>query len=454
MKTTLISFFTFFISFACQAQGINFEKGAMSVVLQKARLSEKPIMLFLDGPVITKKNEQYQQRSVLNETKVALAFQDNFVCYRAALGSKESIQLQKRYGTVVFPCFLFLNSDGKLVYRSAGFMSSAEQYMKLVDYVTTALKSGNNIADYQKRYQSGDKSERLLSAYISAKIHIGFYDNADLIDDYVESLKLKDVNNYNEMLFILQAGPAVDSKAMKATYFYPSLRDSIYKTQPLNMNITINRRIIKNSFDRAIAKKDANLARNAGNFVSGSYGKDYKSGEWVRQSNMLNFYKAIKDSSSYLRQAAYFYDNNYMSISIDSAKRLQQKQLDSAKVRQEKMASKGKNAKNICLICIATPKANGTATALNNAAWDFYETGTTNEIHLLKAITWCRRSLAIEPAYYAYDTYAHLLYRLNMFEEAEYAQQKAIQLAKEKKLNSSKIKDLTQVLHDIKANNL
>ncbi|EOR96145.1 hypothetical protein ADIARSV_0658 [Arcticibacter svalbardensis MN12-7] len=455
MKPIIISFiFTFFMSFACQAQGFHFEKGPMSIVLEKARLSGKPILIFLDGPVITKKSEQYKQRSVLYQTKVAEVFHDNFICYRAAMGSKESTQLQKQYESAIFPSFLFLNSEGKLVHRSAGFMDKAEQYIKLVDYVTTLLKSGNNIADYQTRYESGDKSERLLSAYISAKIHLGFIDNADLIDYYVESIKLKDINTYNKMLFILQAGPAVDSRAMKVTYLYQSLRDSIYKTQPMDMKITINRRIIKNSFDRAIAKKDADLAYKAGNFAQSTYDRDYNRGQWVKQSNMLNFYKGIKDSSTYLRQAVYFYDNYYMSISIDSAKRLQQKQLDLAKSRQEKIASKSKNAKNTCLICMIKPTANGTATTLNNAAWDFYVSGTTNEDHLLKAILWCRRSLAIEPTYYTYDTYAHLLYRLNMYKEAKYMQSKAILIAKEKKLNPTKIKDLIKTLNGIKTPNI
>ncbi|WP_139125766.1 hypothetical protein [Arcticibacter eurypsychrophilus] len=91
---------------------------------------------------------------------------------------------------------------------------------------------------------------------------------------------------------------------------------------------------------------------------------------------------------------------------------------------------------------------------LNNAAWDFYILGTKNENHLLKAISWCRRSLAIEPSYYSYDTYAHLLYRLNMYEEAKYMQSKAIQKAKEKKLNPTKIKDLIKTLNHIKTHSL
>jgi hypothetical protein len=70
------------------------------------------------------------------------------------------------------------------------------------------------------------------------------------------------------------------------------------------------------------------------------------------------------------------------------------------------------------------------ANALNNAAYSFYTLGTTNFNYLVKALTWARRSVELNPTPENYDTLAHIMYRLKFYEDAVVTQATAIELAK------------------------
>jgi tetratricopeptide (TPR) repeat protein len=70
------------------------------------------------------------------------------------------------------------------------------------------------------------------------------------------------------------------------------------------------------------------------------------------------------------------------------------------------------------------------ATELNNEAWTFYQMAVKKNDYLLKALMWSRRAIELSPTPAFYDTYAHLLYRLNFFDEAESMQKKAIDTGK------------------------
>jgi len=56
--------------------------------------------------------------------------------------------------------------------------------------------------------------------------------------------------------------------------------------------------------------------------------------------------------------------------------------------------------------------------------------------YLLKALLWSRRALELSAKPAFYDTYAHLLYRLKFFDEAESMQRKAIELGKADKIDT------------------
>jgi hypothetical protein len=439
--------------FNIRAQGIHFEKDSLPVILVKAKATAKPVMVMLDAPTPAIVNGPQKQREVLNSAEVSKQFQDNFLCVNPAFGSTQAQKLVKAYSVGSYPVFFFFNSEGALVFRTFGLPGTAQSYITTINNVLAMIKNGNNIAAYETRYKAGERSKAFLAAYITAKEHLGFYDNSDLINDYVKQLTLNEINTYDQMRFILLGSPLVGSTAMQLTYMYIHMRDSVYKSQSSAMNSAMNTRIINNSLAKAIATKDRNLAYQTATFAQGTYGKDFVHGQRSNQSNMLTFYKAIKDTTSYLQQAGYFYDGYYMNISVDSAKRQQQKLLDSLKTARDRSTAKYKDSASVRMVYTIRP-ANAVAQVLNTGAWETYLTRTHNQVYLIKAISWARRSIAIEPGYYNHDTLAHLLYQFGFYADAEAEQEQAIALAKEKKLPASVLSGLVDVQKKIKQRSL
>ncbi|MFD2163527.1 hypothetical protein ACFSJU_14050 [Paradesertivirga mongoliensis] len=451
MKSILyVSLFAFSISNVI-AQGIRFEKDSVETLIIKSKQISKPVMILVDGPSPAKSSEAARQRKFLNKPELVKIYEQNFLNLKADYGSPLSQRLATEYKITRYPAFVFL-SNGIEVHKSFGYLGDEKKYLSLATTVLKMIESQQNMAAYKMRYDAGDRTKPLIMRYIKSRIRLGYYDNSDLINEYIQHLTLAEINQFKEMLFIIEAGPVAGSQALQLSHMYKQLRDSIYRTIPKSLAIAINNRTIKNSLDRAIAKKDHNLAQQAASFASASHGADYKRGQRSYQSNMLVFQRSIKDTSSYFRAAGYFYDQYYMSLGVDSAQRRHKRHLDSLKLVRKQLERK--KTDSLSLVYRISHMANPTAVELNRAAWQHYLTGTKNPDHLLKAISWSRRSLAIEPAYYTHDTQAHLLYRLGFYAEAEYEQRKAIKLAKEKKMSSQTIKRLNSELHKITSKTL
>ncbi len=451
MKPIFLSLFSIIVTINVSvAQGIHFQHDSIPALIAKAKLTGTPIMILLDAPNTVKTSKVDVRPVLLENANVVKKFEDLFICYHAAFASEDSKKLSKQFKVSSYPAFIFLNNYGVMIYSSFGFFADPTKYIQMADHVASIINSGNNIAVYNNRYNAGERSKLFLWTYITEREKLGFFDNSDLINEYVDQLTLKEINTYQQMLFILKAGPIIGSRATQLTFMFIQLRDSIYKTQPKKTAMSFNYLVRKNSFDKAVANKDRNFAYQVSAFLNSLYKNDYKNGGQAYQANMIDFYKAINDTTGFLQQSSSFYDTYYMNISIDSARRYQQKMNDSLKITRETLSIKYKDSTSSKMVYSLMPLTNMYASVLNNAAWDIYKTGTHNESYLIKAVVWCRRSIAIDPSPYNYDTLAHLLYQLGFYSEAETQQLNAISLIKNKKSSKEHLLVLNKALKNIR----
>jgi hypothetical protein len=91
------------------------------------------------------------------------------------------------------------------------------------------------------------------------------------------------------------------------------------------------------------------------------------------------------------------------------------------------------------------------AAELNNGAWNFYLMAADKDEYLIKAMQWSRRSIELSPKAAFYDTYAHLLYRLKLYDESESMQKKALELSG---ANKAEIKIFQEEYNKIKQRDL
>jgi tetratricopeptide (TPR) repeat protein len=352
---------------------------------------------------------------------------------------------------------LFLNPDGTLIFKSHAVPRNRDYFMKLATEASQRFTGKTGLADYDKTYQSNDKVDRqFLKDYITLRVQSYLFNNAALIERYVDFLTISELNSYDEVLFIHRAGPVAFGRAYNLAVTNRKIVDSIYNNAPPQDRIAINPRIINNTQEEAVKTKDKNMAYALYGFIRNTWKTDYKEGDRSATQKLLDFYKSINDTLSYYNQAGYHYDQYYMLISLDSiqrAKATSRRLNDSLKNVVHKIDPKvKKNPSFTVMSMISSSEGNifNVANMLNNAAWDFYTMGTRTPKLLTQALLWSRRSIEIDPNANHFDTLAHIFYRLGYYDEAQLNQNKAITFAAEQKFGKEQIEAFKKELSNMK----
>lgn len=429
------------------AQKLNTTK-TFDDALKQASEVNKPVLLIVSPPVTTGPTTingvKINYANALEDKEVIEKINETFVVYKTTMTDTTIRRILSTSSITSFPAYVFFRPDKSIYYRDFGNFGQKTRYFSMIENALAAYKE-RSISDLEKDYLANKNDNQLLKKLIDARQKIGITNNADLIEQYANNLKIGDFNKYENVLYILQAGPYVDGNAYKLAYTNRKLTDSLYKTESIQKRIEINRTIISNTMNAAAKDKNVNRAVAAAGFERSTWSKDYRAGDRSYNNQMLWYYSTVKDTANYLRTAMYFYDNHYMNIGADSIKKIEAKEREVINKRntsnimgrnivsKEKMDSllKLKGAVKTTQTFVTVGSASSSyANELNNAAWKFYETGTKNINYLTKAMIWSRRSIELNPVGGYYDTLAHILYRLGYFEEAIKTQENAIEKSK------------------------
>ncbi len=450
MKSIFFLIVISFFSLRGFSQELKSSKSLASALSSSAK-THKPVLLVILPPSMVNPpvNSKANFKSGLDEKDVSDLVNENFIVYKTIM-TDTSVRSIMRIGNINrYPAYIFLRENSEIFYSEFGNSTDKNKYLSMVQNALTAYKE-KSISELEKDVEMNKGSISQLKKLIDARQKIGITNNADLIEQYVSNLTIGDFNKYENVLYILQAGPYVDGTAYKLAYTNRKLIDSLYRNESAQKRIAINRAIISNTMKAAVKDKNVNRAMAAANFERSTWSRDYRAGEKSYNNQMLWYYYTVKDTASYFRTAMYFYDNHYMNISADSIKRIEKKNLDrnlknsfpedlgKKIVSKEKMDSllklPGMKSVTKSVVGVSSPVSNY-ANELNNAAWTFYQTGTKNLNYLTKAMLWSRRSIELNPIGSYYDTLAHLLYRLGYFEEAIKTQEDAIEKSKLQGMN-------------------
>jgi hypothetical protein len=438
MKKLILLLLAIFLTPALFAQSIHYEK-SFQTALAKAAARNKLVFLEIDLP-----KPLPNFTSGLEDEEVAKKFNSNFINYRLTIADTAANQFRRKYQVNIFPAYLFIDKNGYMIYREDKDASLPKRYLIMADAALKQAASGKNLSDYDAQYQKGKYDVAFLKEYINLREKLGIYDNAKLIDQYVNFLSISDLSDYQTVLFILKAGPYAYGKTYTLALNNRPVYDSIYKTEPAADRSAINGRIVDNTFKEAVRTKNTALAEQAANYSRNIRLKDYRQASIASTKVMLGYYLATKDTANYLRQASNFYDYSYMTISADSSKKLEEarrtaqmnlinsgRKIISADSMKKLIAKNGDKSTQFKQVFSTSTPAFNVANELNNAAYTFYTTGTVNPNYLSKAIIWSRRAILLNPIFAYYDTLAHLLYRYGFYAEAEADQSIAVNLAKQ-----------------------
>jgi hypothetical protein len=450
------AFIAILISFNAFGQEIRYQK-SYSEAIALADETHKPIFITLMPPVPNLPGMPQIKSTPTKE--VANLYNKEFINYQGLINDPSTRAITAKTNPTTFPYYIFLDSKGNIVYTSNGILTPPFNFTGMAEKVLDLIKSGKTPNYYEQLDKANMLSKEQLKEYIILRQGLNIHDNAALIEKYIDLVSVKDLENYQEVLFILKAGPNATGKAYKLAYTNNKIIDSIFKTEPLSVREAVNNRMIVNTRNEAIKTKNISMAQGAAQVAARSWGSNYQEASKASAMQMLVYYKAINDTTRYYQQAGYFYDQYYLNITTDSARRLQAQQME--KLRATAQANMPSIAgslqgevQKIVTIQLSPEKGMEVANVLNNAAYEFYLMGTRNTANLIKALVWSRRSIELKPESGYYDTMAHIMYRLNFYDEAILNQNKAIEIASKQPNTSGRIESLKAELNKMKTREL
>ena len=160
-KFTILLFAVIGMLGTVAGQGIHFEKKSWKEILELSSKIDKPI--FVDvyttwcGPC------KKVAKTVFTQAKVGDLYNKNFLNAKIDGESKEGIEFVKKYKIKSYPSFLYLDKNGKVLYKFIG-AKKADKFIEAIDEIKIAYKYGG-WETMDSIYQSGKGDPNLFYDY-------------------------------------------------------------------------------------------------------------------------------------------------------------------------------------------------------------------------------------------------------------------------------------------------
>jgi hypothetical protein len=329
--------------------------------------------------------------------------------------------MQQGFGT------LYINAEGTLVHKFASTTSSSKHYAEQSRLAIEKAGETLKVSELENEYKSGNKSIGFIEALLLKRQSLNLSTDS-LLQEYVQLLPADSQKTLRTLVFIARMAPELGSRANSILRADRALFNQAWNTMKLPERVQINNAVITKSLNKAIAQKSEADARNTARFAMSTYQGNVEAGAKSYAVNMLQFFEQINDTSMYFINAIPYYNRYYMTVNVDSVKRVDSVKktelLNEAPLTKTVISSTSyKNVKSISF----APRTQAYTNALNHAARNFYKMTSQPQL-LLMAIGWIEKGLEFYESAEALDTYARLLYKSGQQTRAVDVQLRAIAL--------------------------
>ena len=372
----IISFLFLVISTALFSQdGIKFGKQSFAKTLEQAKKENK--LIFLDAFASWCGPCKLLDKNVFPKKEVGDYFNANFLNLHIDMEKGEGIEIAKKYSIYSYPTLLFINGDGKVVYKAAGYMSPQE----LISIAKEVVNPENTLENKIAKFEAGEKDPEFLMGLIK--------------------------NTY-----------ATDfSLAQKvATRYFQTRTDATYSKEEAGMLLFFTKTIDDDLYKIFTAKK-AELSTQIPESYLAEYDKQLKLNTVLQKSFDANT-QSINEST-FLAEGTKIYGEK-------EAKQLLNKINMDLFFTQKKYDDYAKSALNY----YQNPKDFATD-ELNNVAWNFY-LYVTDKTLLTQVTQLCLEGIKKEENSQNTDTLANIYYKLGDNKNAKLWAKKSIEIAKAK----------------------
>ena len=375
MKKIILFLFLVISTALFSQDGIKFGKQSFAQTLEQAKKENK--LIFLDAFASWCGPCKLLDKNVFPKKEVGDYFNANFLNLHIDMEKGEGIEIAKKYSIYSYPTLLFIDGDGKVVYKAAGYMSPQE----LISIAKEAVNPENTLENKIAKFEAGEKDPEFLMGLIK--------------------------NTYSSDFSLAQK---------VATRYFQTRTDATYSKEEAGMLLFFTKTIDDELYKIFTAKK-AELSTQIPESYLAEYDKQLKLNTVLQKSFDANT-QSINEPI-FLAEGTKIYGEK-------EAKQLLNKINMDLFFTQKKYDDYAKSALNY----YQNPKDFATD-ELNNVAWNFY-LYVTDKTLLTQVTQLCLEGIKKEENSQNTDTLANIYYKLGDNKNAKLWAKKSIEIAKAK----------------------
>lgn len=297
MKSYTLTFFIGLLSLTISIaqDGIKFLDAEFGEVLALAELEGK--LVFVDAYTDWCAPCKKMDKEVFSKKEVADYYNANFLSVKINMEKGEGVALAEKYYIFAYPSLLFVNYDGTVAHRYAGF-----QDQKGILALGGIALGGNNLAALSQRYQAGERSAEFLLKYLQVSFQGADGNHVAILEDYLATQSDWNTAEAKELIFNLVDHP--DSPLFDYLVKNKSTFDEVYGASTVSNKIQT---LVYESLSKGTTK----LA-DADQLFSRAYPKDAKK---LAAHYKMAHYQQREDGKGYAA-AAIAYVKNFPDIGI------------------------------------------------------------------------------------------------------------------------------------------
>ncbi len=325
MKRIILSVCLVFWGCMVIGQGIHFEQGTLAEALEKARKENK--ILFADIYTVWCGPCKWMSNTVFLDPEIGKYTDEHFVAVKIDAERGEGPSVKTRYAVVGFPCYLFLDSEGNVVFREGGSMS-AEKFRNVLEKAREYAIDPNSVGRMAARYATEKNDERFLRTYLDKLKGSGSAAYYDVVEQYLRIQKTMPessgemVNFLYDHIHCLIFGGEAD-RILKANlgseawdlYVRKEIREQFQRLPKTMAHQTVEYAIQK----RDTAWIDLAMRRAA------EEGEEMPEGQ--RERLLIYFYRQTEQGEAYKQLVAPQIEAFYNSLDVEALKEAHQRVL-------------------------------------------------------------------------------------------------------------------------------
>jgi thiol-disulfide isomerase/thioredoxin len=409
------------------SEGIQFFTGTWKGLLAEAKRQNKPI--FVDvyttwcGPC------QVMNKQAFPDKAVGELFNTSFVNYKLDAEKGEGVALAKRYAITGYPTSMYLDSDGRLIYRHTGY-GNVKDFMAEANKAIRATREAQPISVWDSNYAKGKRDREFLKAYLSRRAALDL-PNGNALNHYLALIPEADWTNDDNLLLVAGNMTTANSRVFDLVLLKA---DSVSYTRESGQ---INSRVVNAlqnavGMDRRNATTEAELEKSIQNArrIGGRMKHGPRPEEWWRTdmetNQRIEFYQRTNNTIRH-REVATKRAQDLLSMSAETMKAMNavnyQRALHEAGKLPDSVVHSVRFTRYLALK--KSGEIDQLALKLNALARGYLES-MTGVADLKQALAWSARALQADRMPMFLDTYAQLLGKLGRKDEAIAIEQEAI----------------------------